>query len=171
MHLLLAIILIVANTAWLVLDVLGLPGNWLIVAGTLVVAWIERDRHMFSPWTLVAVVTLAAAGEVLELISGLLGAKKGGASRRASLGALAGGMVGAIVGTFAIPVPVIGSLIGACAGACLAAWGVEAHRGRDPQASLRAGVGAGLGQAVGTILKLAIGIILWAIVAIAALWP
>ena len=54
----------------------------------------------------------------ITLLSGVLGARKGGAGRRGSVGALVGGLAGAVVGTLAIPVPLLGSLIGACAGAC-----------------------------------------------------
>src|SRR6266436_1384614 len=102
-----AAILVLANTAWLALDLVGLPGNWLIIVGTLLVAWLRPG--MFGFWTLVAAVALAAAGEVLELFSGVWGAQKGGAGRRGSAGALLGGLIGAIMGTFLFPVPVFGS--------------------------------------------------------------
>jgi uncharacterized protein YqgC (DUF456 family) len=164
-----ASLLILTNAAWLVLDLLGLPGNWLMVAGTLLVAWLQPG--MFSVPTLVAVVVVAAAGELLELLSGALGARKGGAGRRGAAGALLGGFVGAIVGTFMIPVPVVGSLIGACAGACLGAWSLEVSGGRDVGESFRAGVGAGVGRALGTLVKLAAGVLLWLIIAVAAFVP
>jgi uncharacterized protein YqgC (DUF456 family) len=164
-----AVILVLTNAIWLALDLLGLPGNWLIVVGTLLVAWLEPE--MFSVWTLVTIVILAAAGEVLELLSGALGARKGGAGRRGSVGALLGGIIGAIAGTFLIPVPVLGSLIGACLVACLGALAIELSGGRDFRTSLRAGLGAGAGRAVGTVIKLAVGILLWFIVAVAAFVP
>ena len=132
-----AVILVLTNAVWLALDLLGLPGNWLMVAGTLLVAWLEPQ--LFSVWTLGAIVIVAATGEGLELLSGALGAWKGGAGRRGSVGALLGGLIGAIVGTFLIPIPMLGSLIGACAGACLGAWIFELNGGRDFRASLRAG--------------------------------
>jgi uncharacterized protein YqgC (DUF456 family) len=168
-HYLWAVILVLTNTIWLALDLLGLPGNWLMVAGTLLTAWLVPE--MFSVWTLVAIVILAAAGEVLELLSGSLGARKGGAGRRGAMGALLGGFIGAIVGTFLIPVPVLGSLIGACGGACLGAWGLELSGGSDIRASLRAGFGAGVGRAFGTVIKLAVGLLLWIIITIAAFVP
>jgi uncharacterized protein YqgC (DUF456 family) len=164
-----AVILVLTNAVWLALDLLGLPGNWLMVAGTLLVAWLEPE--MFGVWTLVAIVLMAAAGEVLELLSGALGARKGGAGRRASVGALVCGLIGAVMGTLLIPIPVLGSLIGACGGACLGAWIIEMGGGRDFRASLRAGVGAGVGRAVGTLIKLAVGIPLWLSIAIAAFVP
>jgi uncharacterized protein YqgC (DUF456 family) len=154
---------------WLALDLLGLPGNWLMVAGALLAAWLRPD--MFSVSTLVAIVILAAAGEVLELLSGSWGARKGGAGRRGAGGALLGGMIGALVGTFIIPVPVLGSLIGACAGACLGACILELSGGRDLSAALQAGVGAGVGRAFGTVFKLVVGILLWMVIAVAAFVP
>jgi hypothetical protein len=120
---------------------------------------------------LAAVVIVAAAGEALELLSGALGARKGGAGRRGSVGALLGGFLGAIAGTFFIPVPLVGSLVGACAGACLGAWGLELSGGRGFGDSLRAGVGAGAGRAVGTAIKLAAGLLLWLVIAVAAFVP
>src|SRR5262245_48530518 len=99
-----------------------------MVAGAILVAWLQPG--MFSVGTLAAVVVGAAAGEALELLSGALGARKGGAGRRGAAGALLVGFLGAVVGTFLIAVPVLGSLVGACAGACLGAWGLELSGGR-----------------------------------------
>ena len=93
-----AVILVLINAVWLALDLLGLPGNWLMVAGTLLVAWLRPG--MFGAGTLVAVCVVAATGEALELLSGAVGARKGGAGRRGAAGALLGGFLGAIAGTF-----------------------------------------------------------------------
>jgi uncharacterized protein YqgC (DUF456 family) len=164
-----AALLVLTNTLWLVLDLLGLPGNWLMVAGTLLVAWLQPG--MFGVWTLAIVFAIAAAGEALELLSGAWGARKGGAGRRGTIGALLGGLIGAVLGTFLIAIPLLGSLLGACVGACVGAWGLELSGGRGLGASLRAGVGAGAGRALGTAIKLAAGILLWLVIAIAAFVP
>ncbi len=164
-----AALLVLTNTLWLALDLLGLPGNWLMVAGTLLVAWLQPD--MFSVWTLVAVCGVAAVGEALELFSGAYGARRGGAGRPGSAGALLGGFIGAFLGTFLIPIPLLGSVIGACAGACLGALALEWGGGRDFGGSLRAGVGAGAGRALGTLVKLAAGVVIWLVIAVAAFVP
>lgn len=164
-----AALLVLTNALWLALDLLGLPGNWLMAAQALLVAWLKPG--MFGVWTLVAIVILAAAGEVLELLSGVLGARKGGAGRQGSAGALGGGLIGAVAGTFWIPIPVLGSLIGACAGAFLGASFLELRTERAFWPSLRAGLGAGVGRALGTVIKLAVGILLWLVIAIAAFVP
>ena len=58
--------LVLLNGIWLFLVVLGLPGNWLMVLSTVMVAWLHWDQGMFRLETLVAIAGLAAAGEVLR---------------------------------------------------------------------------------------------------------
>lgn len=174
---LVATLLVVVNLAWVGLNVLQLPGNWLMVATTAVVAWWRWDAskgpndQMFSLYVLIAIVVLAVAGEVLEFVAGAAGAKKAGASRRASWAALVGGLLGALVGTFAIPIPIVGSLVGACGGACVGAWAAELSAGREMDHAVRTGVGAGVGRLAGTLIKMALGGVIWLIVAVAAFWP
>ena len=43
-----ATILVVANAVWLFLNLLGLPGNWLMVASTALVAWLYWDQRMIG---------------------------------------------------------------------------------------------------------------------------
>lgn len=168
-----AILFSILNFALLLLNLVGLPANWLIVISTAVVMWVQRSNPapMFSTSTLITITVLAGLGEVAEFVAGAAGARQAGASRQASAGALVGGMVGAIVGTFAIPIPVIGSILGACAGAFIAASYVEFSGGRSLADAARSGWGAGKGRLMGTVLKLAVGGVIWTIVAIAAFWP
>ena len=174
---LLATLLVLVNLGWLVLVVLGLPGTWLMVISTVALAWWQWDggessgQHMFGAATLVAVVIVAALGEVLEFISGAVGTKKAGGTRWGSVGALVGGVIGAIAATFLIPIPLLGSLIGACGGAAVGAWGLELRSGHGMSGSVKSGIGAGVGRFVGTISKLITGIVIWIIVAVAAFWP
>jgi uncharacterized protein YqgC (DUF456 family) len=165
------IVLIVFNTAWLGLTVFGLPGNWLMAISTCFFAWWRWESGVFSIYTLVAVVALAAVGELLELTAGMVGARKSGASWPGSIAALFGAVAGAILGTFMIPIPFIGTLMGACAGAGLGVWGLEFSRGRKMEHSVRYAVGAGLGEFFGITSKLVLGIIIWSTVAVAAFWP
>lgn len=172
-----AAILTVLNAAGLLLVVLGLPGTWLMVAATLLVAWWHGDfgggsgTAMFATPVLVTIVALAAAGEITEFLAGVAGTKTAGGTRRGAIGALVGTLIGGIVGTFLIPIPVIGSLVGACAGAAIGAWGLELSGGRTMKASVRSGVGAGVGRFAGTVAKLVVGVAIWLIVAVAAFWP
>ena len=174
---LLVVILLLLNAAWLALVALGLPGTWLMVITTALVAWWQwpadstTDAPMIGIGVLAAIVVVATLAEVLELIAGVVGAKATGGGRRGSIGALAGGLIGALAGTFLIPIPLLGSLVGACLGAGLGAWGLELSGGRQQGAALKAGVGAGVGRFFGTVAKLAAGVLIWLVVAVAALWP
>ena len=80
-----ASLLVVVNAFWLVLTLLMLPGNWMMVATTGLVAWWQWDKGMFSPWTLAAIAALAAAGEVVEFASSAFGVRKVGGTRGAAL--------------------------------------------------------------------------------------
>jgi uncharacterized protein YqgC (DUF456 family) len=169
MSIALAVILTVVNLLWLFLVVLGMPGNWLMVAGAIALWWYEPTT--FSVWTLVAMGVLAGVGELLELVAGMAGAKKAGGTRRGAIGALVGGLIGGIVATFLISIPVAGTLIGACVGASLGAGGLELTGGRSMDDAVKSGVGAGVGRLVGTGIKLAVGVMIWVICAVAAFVP
>jgi hypothetical protein len=165
------IVLILLNTVWLALVLFGLPGNWLIVISTCLFAWWRWSDGPFSIYTLVAIVVLAALGELAEFTAGLIGAKKCGASWPGSIAALFGAVTGAVLGTFLIAIPLFGTILGACLGAGLGVWGLELSRGRKMEQSVRCAVGAGLGELFGITSKLLLGIIIWFTVTIAAFWP
>jgi len=132
-----ALLVVVLLTSW-VLTVLGLPGNWLMATTTgLYAFFVPAQSPVALGWrTVVALLALAAFGEIIELLAGVLGVAKGGGSRRGALMALAGSIVGGTVGIFiGVPVPLVGSLVaavlfaglGAMAGAILG----ETWAGRD----------------------------------------
>ena len=164
-------ILILLNGFWLVWDIFGLPGNWLIVISTWLFAWWRWGESVFSVYTLIAIAALAIVGELFEFFGGMHGAKRSGASWSGSVAALAGAITGAILGTFLIPILFLGTLLGACIGAGLGAWALEFSRGKKMAQSVRYAVGAGLGEFLGITSKFALGIVIWFVVAIAAFWP
>lgn len=164
-------ILILLNGFWLVWDIFGLPGNWLIVISTWLFAWWRWGESVFSVYTLIAIAALAVVGELFEFFGGMHGAKRSGASWSGSVAALAGAITGAILGTFLIPIPLLGTLLGACIGAGLGAWALEFSRGKKMEQSVRYAVGAGLGEFLGITGKFALGIVIWFVVAVAAFWP
>jgi uncharacterized protein YqgC (DUF456 family) len=164
-------ILVLLNLVWLLLVLFSLPGNWLMVLSTSLFAWWTWDRQVFSRGTLIAIAVLAVVGELIEFIGGMAGARKAGASWRASLAGILGALIGALVGTVAFPVLLVGTLIGASLGAGLAVWMVETSRGVHPELSRRRAVGAGLGELIGILSKFAVGVMIWLTVAIAAFWP
>ena len=165
------ILLVILNACWLILVIFALPGNWLIVISTCLFAWWRAEDGVFSIYTLAVITILAVLGEIIEFLAGAGGAKKAGASWLGSIGALAGAITGAVVGTFAIPVPFIGTLIGACAGAGFGAIALEMLSGQKFKESFHFGVGASLGEFIGITGKMALGCLIWLIVAVAAFWP
>ena len=163
--------LVLLNIVWLALVVFGLPGNWLIVISTFLFALWRRSDGVFSIYTLIVLIALCIIGELVEFFSAMGGARKAGAGWVASFGAIAGAITGAILGTILIPIPFFGTLLGACAGAGVLAWGLGFSGGKEMPDSVRHGVGAGLGQFLGTSTKVALGCVIWLIVAVAAYWP
>ena len=165
------LLLMLFNAMAVGLSFLFLPGNWIMVITTIVFAWWQWDAQPFSAPTLVIITLLAFVGEIIEMFAGVGGARRAGAGGRGAIGALLGAVLGAIVGTFAIPIPLIGTLLGACLGAGLLSGLMERHGGKRPDQSIRSGMGAGIGVLIGTTSKIAIGILIWLIIAIAAVWP
>ena len=164
-------LLVMLNTVWLFLVLFGLPGNWLIIISTMLFAWRYAEAGVFSGWTLVVITVLASLGEVVEFLAAATGAKSSGASLLGSAAAIAGAVIGAAVGTFSIPIPLIGTLIGACCGAAIAASAVGLIKGDKADEFLRHGIGAGTGEFLGITSKLALGVLIWLIVAVAVFWP
>lgn len=164
------LLLVVLGAGLVSLALFGLPGTWLCI-GACILAEMWTDTDLFLDRTLFAAIALAAAGEVIEFSAASSGARKAGASKSGALGALAGGVVGAICGTFMIPIPVLGTLAGATLGAFTLSTVVERRGGKELRGALRAGRGAAVGQLVGLLLKLAIGLVVWVILAVATFVP
>src|SRR2546425_11222876 len=93
MHWLAYAILLLLALAGIFVTLLGLPGLWGMVLAALVYAWYTA-WHYLGLWTVVALIVIAAAAEVIEFVAGSAGAKKAGGSRRAAWGALVGGLLG-----------------------------------------------------------------------------
>jgi hypothetical protein len=155
-----AMLLTLVLLAGWVLTLVGMPGNWLMVAAAAVYSWFVPDA---SPrdvgWAIVGVLLLLAClGELLEMLAGMLGAAKAGGSKRSALLALAGSVIGGVAGIFVgTPIPVVGQVVaalllagvGALAGAMLG----EIWKGRTMQQSWRVGQAAFWGRLLGTLAK------------------
>jgi uncharacterized protein YqgC (DUF456 family) len=154
------ILLIVLLLTGLLINVLTLPGLWLMAASygayALLTGW-----NRFVGWpSLIAMAVLATIAEVVELTAGSAGAKKAGASKRAMIAAVVGGMVGAVFLTALIPIPIVGTIIGVCLGAALGAGIVELMVRRDLEQSIRVGTGAFKGRLLGIVSKLVFGAVM-----------
>ncbi|MDH3581484.1 MAG: DUF456 family protein [Hyphomicrobiales bacterium] len=171
-----ALVLAGASIAWM-FNFIALPGNWGIVglAGLLVWAGPAGPVDPGLTWETVGLMlVIAAGGEVLEFVAGAAGAARQGASRRAIALALIGTVAGSIAGAVAgLPIPIAGSLVGALAGgaggAFAGAYLGEMWKHGISDQGMSVGWGAAIGRLLGTLGKLAIGIILIVILAVRAL--
>ncbi len=140
----------------LALDIVGLFGNWIILAamGGL---WALTGFAHFGWVAVAAMVGLAVLGEVLETAASGFGASKFGGGRGSIVASVVGCLGGAVLGT---PIfPIIGTLIGACVGAFAAATLYEyIQRERTVQEAAWTGLGAALGKVAGLFAKLFCGI-------------
>jgi uncharacterized protein YqgC (DUF456 family) len=141
--------------AGLVSLIFGLPGNFVILGGSLLYAW-YGGFHEITLNIILILIALALAGELFEFLLGILGAKKYKSSNRAVVGSIIFGIVGGIVGA-----PFFfgaGAVIGAFAGAFAGAIVIELTQGKKLEEALRSGWGAFIGRVAGTVSKGAIGI-------------
>lgn len=139
----LALLLVVAGLAGIVLP--AFPGAILVFAGLVVAAWADHFVHVGSG-TLAVLAALTALIYVVDLLAGVVGARRFGASNRALLGAAVGAVVGIL---FGLPGIVLGPFLGALLGE-LSAHGDLLRAGR-------AGFGTWVGLVLGVAIKLAIG--------------
>jgi uncharacterized protein len=159
-----ALLLAVLIIAWAT-NLVGLPGNWLMLACA-VVYWIvipAGEPMTLGSTSLLIIAGLAMLGELLEFAAGSTGVKRAGGSRRSALYAILGSVAGGLVG-FAIgfPIPIIGPLVGSLLFASLGAMAGAIHgerlAGRDWSHTLNVGRAAFVGRALGTLAKMLIGL-------------
>jgi len=165
-----ALLVVLLDTLWLGLILIGLPGTWLMIATAALAEW-WTEPQLFQPGVLIAAVVLAAAGELIEFLASAGGARRAGGTRAGAGGALLGGILGGIAGTFLIPVPLLGSLAGGALGAFLGSAVMEHRGGRTGREALRVGRGAAVGHVTGMLGKLSMGCAVWLLLAVAAFWP
>jgi uncharacterized protein YqgC (DUF456 family) len=161
------ILLLILVFVGLFINLLGLPGLWLIVLSALVYDWITHWTHV-GLGALIALVVLAAIAEVLEFIAGAAGAKKAGGGRLAMWSAIVGALLGGFFLSFLVPIPIVGTVVGVCLGAFLGAAIAQFTVARDAEHSVRVGVGAAKGRFLGIVVKSTIGFLMLLLTAIFA---
>jgi uncharacterized protein len=139
----LAIALIVIGLVGLVLPLL--PGAVFLFAGLWLAAWIENYAYV-GFGTIVALGIMAALTFVCDAAGTAFGAKRYGASRRATIGAAIGSVVGLVFG-------LVGILLGPFIGAVIGELSTQPNLSK----ATRAGIGASLGLAIAVAAKLALG--------------
>ncbi|MEZ6044659.1 MAG: DUF456 domain-containing protein [Planctomycetaceae bacterium] len=164
-YLLATLLIIVCAGLWL-LNMLAMPGNWLIIVCAAFFIWLYpypgTEGEGLEWWMVIGLVVIAVLGELIEFAAGAVGAAKQGASRRAMVLAVIGTMIGSLLGAGAgVPIPVVGPVIGALGGGALGAfagaWVGETWKGKTAQESLNVSKGAMVGRILGTLGKLLCG--------------
>ena len=144
--------------AGLAMNIVGLPGLWLMIAGYAGFAWLTGWEHYIGWPSTITMLVLALAAEGVEFAAGAAGSKAAGARKRGMIGAVIGGVLGAIFLSI-IPVIVVAQVVGACLGAFIGA-AVAEFWDRDAAHSIRVGIGAAKGRFWGIVTKLAFGIVM-----------
>lgn len=150
-----ALVLVVVGLLGTVLPVL--PGLPVVYAGMLIAAWNDGFARV-GTGTIVLLTLLLLAAIAVDVLAGILGAKRAGASRKAMIGA----GVGAVAGLFfGLPGLLLGPYLGAVGG--------EMAHGTQWRDATRIGFGTWLGLAVGVVVKLAIALAMLLVFAL-AMW-
>ena len=126
-----------------------IPGILFIYAGYLLygfaTGWQAYGLAAIVGWSVVTALVL-----LLDVFGGAIGARKYGATRFGTVGSLIGGLIGALAAGF--PGLILGPFVGATVG--------ELLRGRSHREALRSGWGTFLGFMAGSVIKIAIGVVM-----------
>jgi uncharacterized protein len=158
-----AILLDVVAFALIALGLAGaiiptVPGIPLIFIGIWLIAGIDHYHHLGYGW-LIVIAAVGAIGLTIDLLAGVLGVKRVGASKQAVLGALLGTVIGLFLG---LPGLLLGPFLGSVLG--------ELAAGSSILRSTNVGVSAWLGLLFGTIIKLASSLMMVALFGAAWWW-
>ncbi len=138
----------------LISHVFGLPGNYIILGASILLAW-YGGFHDVTVTVLFVLTALALLGELIEFVLGIYGAKKYKASNKAIIGSIVFGIAGGIMG---LPFFLgIGAVIGAFIGAFVGAFLVDLFIQKKLDSAMKSGWGAFLGRMGGSISKGALG--------------
>jgi uncharacterized protein len=158
------IALYVLAAAMIVVGLLGtvlpaLPGIPLLFGGMVLAAWADGFAHV-SPLTLGLLGVLCVLAIAADIVAGLLGAKRVGASTWALFGAAVGTLAGFF---FGLPGVILGPFLGALGGELIA--------GGTLQRAAHVGVGTWLGLLFGTLAKVALAFMMLGIFVFALFFP
>ena len=141
---------------------IGVPGNWILVAMALIVGLVTKFSDL-TFWYFLVCVGLATLGEVIESFLGLAVVAKRGGGKLGVLGSFVGGLLGVILGSGVAPPvgSVIFGFLGAFAGAVLG----ELVKHQQMDTALRIGFWSFVGRVSAMAVKMALGcVILWIII-------
>lgn len=155
MFLLSLVFFILVACGSLFLLALGLPGNWVLLAGTWAAIGLNPAVALTMSHVLI-LLGLCLFAELVEWLCGVLGAKRYGVSTAGVWGAVLGGFAGALLGGMIIPV--VGSVPGGLLGTFLGAFGVELRRGADMERAWRLGRGAFIARMLALVAKVGVSV-------------
>jgi uncharacterized protein len=139
---LLAFALVAIGVAGTILP--ALPGVPLVFVGMLLAAWID-DFQRVGYLTLAVLGVITVVSIVVDLLAGVIGAKRFGASRAAIIGAALGTFFGLF---FGIPGLILGPFVGALVG--------ELSHRRNMMAAGKVAFGTWLGLLLAAVIKLSL---------------
>lgn len=148
--------------------VMRLPGTWLIAIAAVAYGWWDGWNRV-TVVVAVILVAIAAAGEIVELFTSVLVARRAGASRQAAWGGLVGGILGMLFLSIPVFFPPIGTILGAVVGCFFGALLAELAVRRKLSHGAKVGLFSVLGLVAGMVIKIAIALLMTAIVLTSAL--
>jgi len=136
----------------------GLPGPPISYLGILLIHW-TRFAHFSTGWLVVwAFIVLVVA--VLDYVVPVWGTRKFGGTRAG----VRGSTIGLIVGVVLLPLMgiILGpfGILGILGGPFIGAWIGERYAGKDTRQAMRAAYGSFIGFLAGTLMKLAVSVVL-----------
>jgi hypothetical protein len=152
-----AVALIVVGLVGTIIPIL--PGILLIWLAVLAYAVIESFTAI-DVFTFIILTLIALVAGTADIWLSALGAKTGGASRRAIFLGIIGSIIGLVLGTPLIPIPIFGSLIGSVLGYAIGLLLGQYHKYQDWNTAIRASLGGVAGWGVATVVQFAGGVLI-----------
>lgn len=143
----LALIIMIIGVVGTLLPIL--PGTPLIFLAALGYGFYDNFKHI-TPFVIIVLFLLMGFTFFIDYLSGVIGARRYGATKMGTWGSLIGGILGLIL--FNLPGIIFGPVIGAILGEMLA--------GKNLDQAFKVGMGTLLGILGGTIIKIATAIIM-----------
>lgn len=161
-------VLLCVIVAGLFLNIVGLPGLWLIVVGVVLYAW-WFGFALIGWWTIAIIVALGLLAELVEFAAGAAGSKAAGGTKRGMAGAIVGGLVGGLVGTALLPIPIVGTIVGSVLGTFVGSYVIELGINREHGDAMWISYGAAKGRVWGMVFKSVFGVAMGILAAIMGL--
>jgi uncharacterized protein len=136
----------------------GLPGPPISFLGILLLHWSRFAQYSFNMLLIWGLIVLIVA--VLDYVVPIWGTKKFGGTKAG----VRGSTIGLIVGVILLPMLgiVLGpfGLVGILGGPFIGAWIGEKYAGQNSRQAMKAAIGSFIGFLTGTLMKLAVSVIL-----------